>query len=189
MAARADNRRSRAHRRSTGVLLVSDEVYEHFVSNGVHTARSCAHRSAARSVVVSSFGQTFIRPGGKSDMRVSPLRYRRDSQGASVHGVSRSTPRAIRVRKHLGIGGPTSICRASIRRSAVCSFRDSRRHRFAHLRRGHLLRAQPSTRRCRSQRGPSLQKKLIADYGVASIPYHCSTSVTRHRVVRFSLRQ
>jgi methionine aminotransferase len=50
----------------TGVLLLSDEVYEHIVFDGV------AHRSvmrspvlAARSVVISSFGKTFHTTGWK----------------------------------------------------------------------------------------------------------------------------
>ncbi|MGB2816898.1 MAG: pyridoxal phosphate-dependent aminotransferase [Burkholderiaceae bacterium] len=57
----------------TGVLLLSDEVYEHIVFDGV------AHRSvmrspllAARSVVVSSFGKTFHTTGWKVGYACAP---------------------------------------------------------------------------------------------------------------------
>jgi len=52
--------------RDTGVLLLSDEVYEHIVFDGLaHQSLSRSAELAARSFVISSFGKTFHITGWK----------------------------------------------------------------------------------------------------------------------------
>ncbi|MDH4050801.1 MAG: pyridoxal phosphate-dependent aminotransferase [Rubrivivax sp.] len=57
----------------TGVLLISDEVYEHMVYDGVpHVSASSIPSLAARSFVVSSFGKTFHVTGWKVGTVAAP---------------------------------------------------------------------------------------------------------------------
>ena len=57
----------------TGVLLLSDEVYEHIVFDGVgHRSVMRSPLLAARSVVVSSFGKTFHTTGWKVGYACAP---------------------------------------------------------------------------------------------------------------------
>ncbi len=46
--------------RETGIVILSDEVYEHVVfDGGVHQSMACSAELAARSVIVSSFGKSY----------------------------------------------------------------------------------------------------------------------------------
>ena len=57
----------------TGVLLVSDEVYEHVVFDGVpHCSVMRSPLLAARSIVISSFGKTFHTTGWKVGYACAP---------------------------------------------------------------------------------------------------------------------
>ena len=57
----------------TGVLLLSDEVYEHIVFDGVpHRSVMRSPLLAARSVVISSFGKTFHTTGWKVGYACAP---------------------------------------------------------------------------------------------------------------------
>lgn len=69
----ADFDRLAALLRDTGIVVVSDEVYEHIVFDGV-AHRSCAAHPelAGRSVVVSSFGKTYHITGWKVGYVVAP---------------------------------------------------------------------------------------------------------------------
>jgi methionine aminotransferase len=59
--------------RDTGVVVVSDEVYEHIVFDGRQHASCAAHPElAARSIVVSSFGKTYHITGWKVGYVVAP---------------------------------------------------------------------------------------------------------------------
>jgi methionine aminotransferase len=56
-----------------GLLLVSDEVYEHIVFDGaVHRSLSSVPALAARTVVISSFGKTFHTTGWKVGYTMAP---------------------------------------------------------------------------------------------------------------------
>lgn len=58
---------------ATGLLLISDEVYEHIVFDGrAHASVSRSPQLAARSVVVSSFGKTFHTTGWKVGYALAP---------------------------------------------------------------------------------------------------------------------
>ncbi|MBS0510297.1 MAG: pyridoxal phosphate-dependent aminotransferase [Proteobacteria bacterium] len=69
----ADLERLAAITRGTGIVVVSDEVYEHIVFDGAGHASCAAHAElAARSVVVSSFGKTYHITGWKVGYVVAP---------------------------------------------------------------------------------------------------------------------
>jgi len=58
---------------ATGVWLLSDEVYEHIVFDGVpHASLASSPLLAARSVVISSFGKTFHTTGWKVGYACAP---------------------------------------------------------------------------------------------------------------------
>src|SRR5690606_1710732 len=59
----------------TGILLISDEVYEHIVfDGGVHQSMSRREKLAAHSVVISSFGKTYHVTGWKIGYCCAPAR-------------------------------------------------------------------------------------------------------------------
>jgi len=59
--------------RDTGIVVLSDEVYEHIVFDGMPHASVLTHPElAARSVVVSSFGKTYHCTGWKLGYAVAP---------------------------------------------------------------------------------------------------------------------
>lgn len=59
--------------RDTGIIVVSDEVYEHIVfDGGAHQSCAAHPELAARSVVVSSFGKTYHITGWKVGYVVAP---------------------------------------------------------------------------------------------------------------------
>ncbi|HJV24968.1 MAG TPA: pyridoxal phosphate-dependent aminotransferase [Aromatoleum sp.] len=68
-----DMARLAALTRGTGIVIVSDEVYEHIVFDGLRH-ESCARHPelAARSIIVSSFGKTYHITGWKVGYIVAP---------------------------------------------------------------------------------------------------------------------
>lgn len=68
-----DMERLAALTRGTGIVVLSDEVYEHIVFDGV-AHQSCARHPelAARSIIVSSFGKTYHVTGWKVGYVVAP---------------------------------------------------------------------------------------------------------------------
>lgn len=59
--------------RNTGILIVSDEVYEHMVYDGAHHESLCRHPElAARAFVISSFGKTYHVTGWKVGYVAAP---------------------------------------------------------------------------------------------------------------------
>jgi len=65
--------------RPTGVLLLSDEVYEHMVFDGrPHVSAASLPALAERSVVVSSFGKTFHVTGWKVGVVAAPVAITRE---------------------------------------------------------------------------------------------------------------
>jgi methionine transaminase len=70
---REDTQRLAALLEPTDTLLISDEVYEHMVYDGVpHTSASSLPALAARTFVVSSFGKTFHVTGWKVGTVAAP---------------------------------------------------------------------------------------------------------------------
>jgi methionine aminotransferase len=63
----------------TRALVLSDEVYEHMVFDGVaHASVSCLPELAERSIVVSSFGKTFHVTGWKVGYVAAPAELMRE---------------------------------------------------------------------------------------------------------------
>ena len=58
--------------RPTDLVLISDEVYEHMVYDGLHQSVARIPELAARSVVVSSFGKTYHVTGWKIGYAAAP---------------------------------------------------------------------------------------------------------------------
>jgi len=59
--------------RGTDILIVSDEVYEHMVYDGLRHASVASHAElASRSVVIGSFGKTFHATGWKVGYALAP---------------------------------------------------------------------------------------------------------------------
>ena len=58
--------------RPTGVVVISDEVYEHMVYDGAHQSAARFPELAARTVVVSSFGKTYHVTGWKVGYVAAP---------------------------------------------------------------------------------------------------------------------
>lgn len=59
--------------RDTGILILSDEVYEHMVYDGIQHASICRHPALAdRAFVVSSFGKTYHVTGWKVGYVAAP---------------------------------------------------------------------------------------------------------------------
>ncbi|NMM38082.1 MAG: pyridoxal phosphate-dependent aminotransferase [Glaciimonas sp.] len=59
--------------RGTGILLISDEVYEHMVFDGIAHESVCRHPElAARAFIVSSFGKTYHVTGWKVGYVAAP---------------------------------------------------------------------------------------------------------------------
>ena len=63
----------RARRRHTDILILSDEVYEHIIFDGVRHESMARHDAlAARSFIVGSFGKTYHMTGWKVGYAVAP---------------------------------------------------------------------------------------------------------------------
>ncbi|MDQ6628890.1 MAG: pyridoxal phosphate-dependent aminotransferase [Pseudomonadota bacterium] len=58
--------------RPTGMVVISDEVYEHMVYDGVHQSVARNPELAARSVLISSFGKTYSVTGWKIGYAAAP---------------------------------------------------------------------------------------------------------------------
>lgn len=83
----------------TDILLLSDEVYEHIVFDGVkHHSASSFPKLAKRSVVCASFGKTFHNTGWKMGYCVAPeaiMKEIRTVHGLNVFCVNHPTQRAF----------------------------------------------------------------------------------------------
>ncbi len=96
--------------RGTGIVIVSDEVYEHMVYDGArHESLARSDELAARSVVIGSFGKTFHATGWKVGYTLAPreitAEIRRVHQftvftvnSAVQHGLAAFLARAVALR-------------------------------------------------------------------------------------------
>lgn len=172
----------------TGVLLLSDEVYEHIVFDGV------AHRSvmrspllASRSVVVSSFGKTFHTTGWKVGYACAPKAL--SAEFRKVHQFmvfAVNTPAQHAFAAYLADPAPYV---------ALPAFYQAKRDHFIDGLRGTPFRVLP----CQGtyflladysavSRLPEADfaQKMIVDFGVAVIPVSVFYDrPTDHGIVRF----
>ena len=119
---------ARARRRSssgTRILLVSDEVYEHIIFDGLrHESMARRHAAlAARSFVVGSFGKTYHTTGWKVGYAVAPAAL--TAEFRKVHQFvtfSTNTPVQHAIADFLeDAPRPGRARRRSFRPSAICS--------------------------------------------------------------------
>ena len=71
----ADMRTLAALLAPTGIVVISDEVYEHMVYDGEHQSVARFPELAARSIVVSSFGKTYHVTGWKIGYAAAPAAF------------------------------------------------------------------------------------------------------------------
>ncbi len=85
--------------RDTGILLVSDEVYEHIVFDGrQHASLSRRPLLAEHAFVISSFGKTYHTTGWKLGYCCAPRHLTAELRKVHpVHGFYRAVPHAVRL--------------------------------------------------------------------------------------------
>ena len=172
----------------TGVLLVSDEVYEHVVFDGVpHCSVMRSPLLAARSIVISSFGKTFHTTGWKVGYACAPpaisVEIRKVHQ-FMVFAVN--TPAQHAFAEHLQDPRPYLD---------LPHFYQAKRDLFVAGLARTPLRALACEgtyfvladySRISDLTEAEFAKKLVAEYGVASIPVSVFYDVpVDHKVVRF----
>jgi methionine aminotransferase len=174
--------------RESGILLVSDEVYEHVVFDGCEHQSLCRHPELRRrSFVISSFGKTYHTTGWKIGYCLAPAAL---------------TAELRKVHQYLTFAANTPIqhafaefLRDSGRYRSLPAFYQAKRDRFLRLIAGSRFRPLP----CRGTYYLLLDYTAISDapeadfarrlavtHGVAAIPpsalYHRRDD---HRVLRF----
>ena len=172
----------------TGVVLVSDEVYEHVVFDGVpHYSVMRSPLLATRSVVISSFGKTFHTTGWKVGYACAPAAISAEIRKVHQFMVfAVNTPAQHAFAEHLADPRPYLD---------LPGFYQAKRDRFVAGLAGTPFRALPSEgtyfvladySRISDLSEAEFAQKLIVDYGVASIPVSVFyDKPVDHRVVRF----
>ncbi len=172
----------------TGVLLVSDEVYEHVVFDGVpHCSVLRSPMLAAHSVVISSFGKTFHTTGWKVGYACAPA-----ALSAEIRKVHQfmvfavNTPAQYAFAEHLADPRPylelPSFYQA--KRDLFVSGLAKTPFRALACEGTYFVLAEYS--QISNLTEAEFAKKLISDYGVASIPVSVFYDApVDHQVVRF----
>ncbi len=172
----------------TGVVLVSDEVYEHVVFDGVpHYSVMRSPLLATRSVVVSSFGKTFHTTGWKVGYACAPAAIAAEIRKVHQFMVfAVNTPAQHAFAEHLADPSPYLD---------LPGFYQAKRDRFVAGLANTPFRALPCEAtyfvladysRISDLTEAEFAQKLIVDYGVASIPVSVFyDKPVDHRVVRF----
>ena len=172
----------------TGVLIVSDEVYEHVVYDGVpHCSIMRSPTLAARSVVVSSFGKTFHTTGWKVGYACAPA-----AMSAEIRKVHQfmvfavNTPAQYAFVEHLADSRPYLDLPAfyQAKRDLFVSGLANTPFRPLACEGTYFVLADYS--QISDLPEQEFAKKLIEDHGVASIPVSVFYDVPAdHTVVRF----
>ncbi|HNQ76564.1 MAG TPA: pyridoxal phosphate-dependent aminotransferase [Pseudothauera hydrothermalis] len=174
--------------RNTGIVVVSDEVYEHIVFDGVRH-ESCARHPelAARSLIVSSFGKTYHITGWKVGYVVGPrelmAEFRKVHQ-FNVFTVNTPVQHALAdymadASRHLGLAAFYQDKRDFFRNALSASGFEllPSRGTYFQLARYHALSDLPDTAFC---------EYLTREIGVAAIPLSAFFADGHdERVVRF----
>ena len=172
----------------TDVLLVSDEVYEHVVFDGQpHCSLMRSSALAARSVVISSFGKTFHTTGWKVGYACAPALVTAEIRKVHQFMVfAVNTPAQHAIAKYLEDPQPYLD---------LPNFYQAKRDLFLSGLAKTPFRALPCDGTYfvladYSQISDLIEaefaKKLVAEYGVASIPVSVFYDVpVQHRAVRF----
>ncbi len=173
---------------NTDVLILSDEVYEHIIFDGIRHESICRHPELSqRSFVVSSFGKTYHTTGWKIGYCLAPVSLSTEFQ---------------RVHQFLTFASNTPIQYAYAKFMknkdiylSLSAFYQKKRDKFLSLISNSLFKALP----CRgtyfqmldysaisNESDVEFSKRLTIEHGVASIPpsvfYHHNVD---HKVLRF----
>ncbi len=174
--------------RGTSILVVSDEVYEHLVfDGGRHEGMARSDELAARSVVIGSFGKTFHATGWKVGYALAPkditAEFRRVHQFI-VFTVSTPAQHAL-----------AGFLRDPSRYEGLTVFFQAKRDLLRDALSGTPLELLPGEGayfqlarygRVSEERDEDFAKRLVRDYGVATIPLSVFyEDGTDHRVIRF----
>jgi methionine aminotransferase len=174
--------------RGTGIVIVSDEVYEHMVYDGARHESLARHDELARrSVVIGSFGKTFHATGWKVGYALAPR-----AITAEIRRVHQFTVFTVHSPAQHALA---EFLREPARYEALPAFFARKRDLLRTALAGTPLDLLPCAggyfqlaRYARVSDEPAAEfaQRLVRDYGVATIPlsafYHDGTD---HRVIRF----
>jgi methionine transaminase len=158
--------------RGTGIVVLSDEVYEHIVFDGV-AHQSCARHPelAARSIIVSSFGKTYHVTGWKVGYVVAPRELMAEFRKVHQFNVfSVNTPVQLALADYMADPG---------RHLALAGFYQEKRNFFRNALAGSRFELLPSAgtyfqlvrySRISDQGDADFCQWLTREVGVAAIP-------------------
>jgi len=172
----------------TGILIVSDEVYEHIIFDGAgHESMARHPELAARSFVISSFGKTYHTTGWKIGYCLAPAELSAEFQ--KVHQYltfASNTPVQMAYAEFLKEKGAYL---------GLPAFYQNKRDHFLKLVAGSRFRCVPSRgtyfqmldySQITDERDVDFARRMTVEYGVAAIPpsvfYRDGTD---NRVLRF----
>ena len=172
----------------TDVLLVSDEVYEHIVfDNQPHRSLMRSPALAARSVVISSFGKTFHTTGWKVGYACAPA-----SITAEIRKVHQfmvfavNTPAQHAITEFLADPQPYLDLPSFYQAKRDLFLSGLARTPFRALACDGTYFVLADYSQISDLTETEFAKKMVAEYGVASIPVSVFYEVpVEHRVVRF----
>ena len=172
----------------TGVLVVSDEVYEHVVFDGAqHCSVMRSQTLAARSVVVSSFGKTFHTTGWKVGYACAPA-----ALSAEIRKVHQfmvfavNTPAQYAFAQHLADPRPYLDLPGFYQAKRDLFVAGLARTPFRALACEGTYFVLADYSRLSDLAEAEFAKKLVVEQGVASIPVSAFYDVpVDHQVVRF----
>jgi methionine aminotransferase len=174
--------------RATRIVVISDEVYEHMVYDGARHESLARHTElAARSVVIGSFGKTFHATGWKVGYALAPA-----ALTAEIRRIHQFT--VFTVNSPVQHALAAFLADAS-RYEALPQFFARKRDLFRALLADVPLDLLPCAGsyfqlarygRVSDEPASAFAQRLVAEYGVASIPLSAFyRDGTDHRVIRF----
>jgi len=174
--------------RGTDIVIVSDEVYEHMIYDGVRHESLARHRElAARSVVIGSFGKTFHATGWKVGYALAPREIT-----AEIRRVHQFTVFTVNSPMQYALA---EFLREPARYEALPAFFAAKRSLLRSALAETPLELLPCAGsyfqlarygRVSDEPAAEFAQRLVREVGVATIPlsafYHDGTD---HRVIRF----
>ena len=169
----------------TDIIILSDEVYEHIIFDGMeHQSVARYPRLADRSLIVSSFGKTYHNTGWKVGYLLAPQELMHEFRKTHQFNVfSVNTP----VQHALG-----QFMSETERYTGLSGFYQEKRDRFVNLLKGSRLKLSPSSGTyfqlvdysdVSDERDIDFAQRLTKEIGVAAIP----VSVFYHRPDKVNL--
>jgi methionine aminotransferase len=182
-----DLRQFAAVTRGTDIVIVSDEVYEHMVYDGLrHESLARSDELAARSVVVGSFGKTFHATGWKVGYTLAPARIT-----AEIRRVHQFTVFTVNSAVQHGLAGFLDL---PARYEGLPAFFTAKRDLLRQMLADSPLELLPcrgsyfqlaTYARISDEPAAEFAQRLVCEHGVATIPLSAFyQDGTDHRVIR-----